>query len=77
MKGINLARTTRSPMNKPMSSPLIKVTLTVTRGFAPETANLAPTTEQRAMAEPIDKSMPAEMIIKVIPIAAIPITTVC
>ena len=41
-------------MKKPMSSPPIKVTLTVTGGLAPETANLAPTTEQRAMAESIE-----------------------
>ena len=64
-------------MNKPMSSPLIKVILTVMKGLVPATASLAPTTEQRAMAEPIDKSIPAEIIIKVIPIAAMPITTVC
>ena len=74
MKGVTLRRVTRKPVKRPHKAPVAIPRKAAAKGDTPEAIKRAITTVHKAIVEPTERSIPPEMMIKVIPSAAIPTT---
>ncbi len=77
MNGVRSSRVMSSPMRAPHAEPAATPPSAATSGGTFCFKSSAIATVQSAMFEPMERSMPPEMMISVMPSAAVPTTAVC
>ena len=76
MKGCNFKFVTRNPLNAPATTPINNPTTIARIGGTPLTQHIATAIPVMAKVHPMDKSIPAVMIVNIIPAANTPFNTI-